>query len=209
MTAPGRLAPEERELGPACDTPPAPAVVACIVSAARKAVFPPSLGAPATRRDDHARATDAGGKPQAVRDTPPAPAGLPFPAASSGASRPLSPLRPPAGGWATRIAEVRTSCFMPITIFDSDTIPRESPGRTGGGRQASEQALRGLDRRHAGPPGIYRGDYVIPGDGYPVRLERNGGRGDRARAGGDGRLTFAPTQVWNLANTATAHQKHV
>ncbi|MGA3042795.1 MAG: hypothetical protein ABSF54_18620 [Bryobacteraceae bacterium] len=30
-----------------------------------------------------------------------------------------------AGGWVTRSAKCEKSCFMPIAIFDSDTVPRD------------------------------------------------------------------------------------
>jgi len=44
--------------------------------------------------------------------------------------------------------------------------PARLAGRIGGGgrggRQASEQALLGLDRRHARPPEVRRADHVIP-----------------------------------------------
>ena len=80
--------------------------------------------------------------------------------------------------------EMRKSDFMPITIFDSDTIPRDRRAEleaavVAAGRHLSKR-LRGLDRRHPRPPEVRRADHVIPGAGYfhPIRLERHRGRGD-------------------------------
>ena len=84
--------------------------------------------------------------------------------------------------------------FMPIAIFDSDTIPRDrrpepEAAVVAAGRHLSKR-FEGSDRRRPGPPEVRGVDHVIPRGGYfhPVRVERDSGRGDRARARGDGRL---------------------
>src|ERR1022692_538518 len=85
---------------------------------------------------------------------------------------------------------------MPITIFDSDTIPRDRrpdiEAAVVAARQASQKALRGLDSRNTRPPKVRRADHVIPRVRYfsAVRMERDCGRGYRAGAGGDRRLTL-------------------
>jgi hypothetical protein len=78
---------------------------------------------------------------------------------------------------------------MPITFFDSDTIPRDRKAEL---EAAVVAAGRHLQERFegwivaTGPPEVRPTDHVIPGGGYfrAVRLERDGGRGDRAGASG-------------------------
>jgi len=77
------------------------------------------------------------------------------------------------------------------------------------GRRAEARPFKGLDR-HTEPPEVRRADHVIPGAGYfhPVRMERNHGRGYRASASGNGRLTRrAETKANSSANVESISRR--